>query len=55
MLAGTNACFFNTAVQVLRATPGLIDGLRHAPELRAEAAQNRPLTAAFRELVIQVF
>ena len=56
VLAGDNACFFNTAVQVLRATPGLVDKLRRVPGLSAEAEQDRPqrLAPAFLKLVNEV-
>lgn len=56
MLAGDNACFLNTAVQVLRATPGLVDGLRLNPELCAEAAQDSPqrLAPAFLKVANEV-
>ena len=56
VLVGDNACFFNTAVQVLRATPGLVDGLKLDPELCAEAAQENPqrLAAAFLKLANEV-
>lgn len=56
VLAGTNACFFNTAVQVLRATPGLVEKLEGVPWLSTEAAKDRPrsLAPAFLKLANEV-